>query len=73
MPKKIEELPKGLMEEYNINIDKKAMHIFNPCYINIQKPYTIQKVGDVSYHIDNDKVCVSLWTKSLIMHITVYD
>jgi len=72
MVKEIKELPKEIVEKYGINIEKDMMSIYNPYCIHIKKPYTIQKMGNVSYHIGNDEVCIILWIESSFIQVTVY-
>jgi hypothetical protein len=69
------QIPDAIKSMYRLDIDQETSEIIvhEPGYINIliDHDFSISS-DDVTCKIKNSRVCVNLWIKSRIMHVTVY-
>ena len=63
-------ITRKLRKMYDLKITGKTMTINTPSFIIVKNYEIIQ--DSITTRILNDKICVSLWNKRKIMHITVF-
>ncbi len=66
-------LPKEIIEKYEIEVRKEAVHIHSPSFINIYKDCEfIIEEDKTGYRIANSKVVVFLWKDHKQLHVSVF-
>lgn len=67
------EIPKELIEKYQIVNEPDCLNINYPAYVNIDidESFTVTEDG-TTINFENNKCIVSIWKSTLLMHVTIF-